>query len=280
MMATRDDEKNPRNEPPASGDLSARVPKRIPRLETASEMRGFPISPNGTALGLGKRASDTDEALAGDDEAVSPEESERIESLLRQVDDDLGRLIPRGPRSNGRSQTTIGIPRTNTAPIRYADTLDERQERAQRTANTSPGYRRRAAIPAVWKWIGAVSLLALLVAVGIVVTHEGSASQSAPTASTVRIPEVPPRSVAPQVSRTSDETPPARPGELLAPPSSRSVFMADAGEASPAQAHTKLRDSRMRERASSPTPPAALPSAPPADQVRDQLLVPFRPEAE
>jgi hypothetical protein len=97
MMATKDDDsKSLEGEPPAS--VAQPVDrKRVPRFETASEIRGYPLGPNGTALGVGGPTPGVSEEPGYYDEELSAEETERIDALLTKAEKDLRRR-PRAHR--------------------------------------------------------------------------------------------------------------------------------------------------------------------------------------
>ena len=272
MMATKEDEKKLHGEPQAPGDSS--LPRRIPRLETASEMRGFPISANGTALGLGKAGDDRE--LLADDENVSAEEAERIERLLQQVDHDLGRLAPRASRQGARHSIEERAPATV-----ISRTARTSEERAQRAATTSPGLRETASNRGVWKWVVLGCLLGALASIMIVARIGKDASSAPPApASTPRtsvalapVPSATPTTAGVPIPQVPDATPPPA---FVMPASDRPPPHVPMPTA-PGHRASSVPTASTASGASSPT---TLPSAQPQDPVRDQLLAPFRPEAE
>ena len=267
-MPPRDDEKNPETEPRAPGDSSApRSGSAIPRLETASEMRGFPISPNGTALGVGPRiAGSDDELLEGEKENVSPEEAENIERLLREVDKDLDRLVPRAGRSK--------VPQPpRTAPVSegsvQALSRDTINARIDRTATTSPGQHRRAAVPEIWKWIGLGCVIGVVSVFFMLHSHESETSPAAPaTATAAAVPLAHPDTAPP--SPTPDVAPVASsPSSLPAASPLPSAVAMPRHSVDPTSAHGAPQ--RQRELQPHAPPPVDSSSAEP---LHNDLLTP------
>jgi hypothetical protein len=244
VMAANEDDKNPERPPQAPTVSSApRRQKRTPRFETPSELRGFPITRNGTELGVGGPVPGAiEEPDDYYDEDISKEEAEKIDRLFQVLGDDMA--------GRPRSALPLLTPVPNYEPATRAEgsvrnlTRDTIDERVDRRADTAPGVRAKKARRGLWAWIGLGSAIGVVVALFATRgPREGApriSTNASPAETSARASAVP--SVQP-VSNT-----------VIAPSSDRSsTFPASTEDAAPPVPRRVTHPPSPAE----PTPPAA-----------------------